>query len=87
VANDKRFESDDPMEIVGMRFPDDDGKIADEMGRTFIDEFLRMGWPPDEILSLFRDPFYRAAHAVYRRRGEPFVVEMIASVHAARQEI
>jgi hypothetical protein len=84
VANPKQFEADDPMEIIGMTFRDDDGKIADEMGRTFIDEFLRMGWPPEDILQLFRDPFYRAAHAVYRRRGEAFVVEMIAAVQASR---
>jgi hypothetical protein len=80
----KALEDDDPMEIVGMKFADPDGKIADEMGRTFIDEFFRMGWPADEILRLFRDPFYQAAHAVYRRRGEAAIVEMIASVQASR---
>ena len=84
MASDTQFESDDPMEIIGMRFRDDDGKIADEMARTFIDEYLRMGWPPDEILRLFSDPFYRAVHAVYRRRGEAYVVELIASVQASR---
>jgi hypothetical protein len=84
VANDKQLESDDPMEIIGMRFRDDDGKIADEMARTFVDEYLRMGWPPEDLLQLFRDPFYRAVHAVYHRRGEAYVVELIASVQAAR---
>ena len=82
MSNGKEFEDDDPMEIVGMTFADPDGKIAEEMGRTFVDEYLRMGWPPEDILAVFRDPFYRAVHAIYRLRGEAFVVEMIARAQA-----
>jgi hypothetical protein len=84
MSNQKPLEDDDPMEIVGMTFSDPEGKIAEEMGRTFIDEFLRMGWPPPEILALFRDPFYRAPHALYRRRGEEYVLGLIESVQAER---
>lgn len=82
MANGKDFEDDDPMEIVGMTFADPGGKMAEEMGRTFVDEYLRMGFPPDEILALFRDPFYRAVHAIYQQRGEAFVERMIARVQA-----
>jgi hypothetical protein len=54
------------------------------MGRTFIDEFLRMGWPPHAIVGLFRDPFYRAPHSIFRSRGEDYVVALVESVHGAR---
>lgn len=83
-GKEKALEHDDPMELVGMRFADDDGRIVDEMGRTFIDEFLRMGWPPPEILRVFRDPFYRAAHELYRRKGEPYVEQLISAIQAER---
>jgi hypothetical protein len=54
--------------------------MREEMGRTFVDEFLRMGWPPDAILRVFRDPFYRAPHAIFVAKGEPYVVNLIDSV-------
>jgi len=61
-GREKDFEDDDPMELVGMVIPTEGDEMLDAMGRTFADEFLRMGYPPPAILSLFRDPFYRAPH-------------------------
>jgi hypothetical protein len=73
------------MELVGMVIPTEGDEMLDAMGRTFADEFLRMGYPPPAILSLFRDPFYRAPHSLYTHKGEPYIVEMIEQVRQARR--
>lgn len=52
----------------------------DEMARCFTEEFIRMGYKDDALLALFRDPFYRGPHAVWRRRGEDHVTALIAEV-------
>jgi hypothetical protein len=84
-GREKDFEDDDPMELVGMVIPTEGDEMLDAMGRTFADEFLRMGYPPPAILSLFRDPFYRAPHSLYTHKGEPYIVEMIEQVRQARR--
>lgn len=84
-GREKDFEDDDPMELVGMVIPTKGDEMLDAMGRTFADEFLRMGYPPPAILSLFRDPFYRAPHSLYTHKGEPYIVEMIEQVRQARR--
>ena len=81
---DKPYESRDPMELVGAVYLDD-GEAAsiEEMGRCFVEEFLRMGWPAESILTLFADPFYRGPHAVYCRKGRDYVRTLIESVSGA----
>lgn len=79
----KDFEEDDPMELVGMVIGTNDD-MMEEMGLTFIDEFLRMGWPPDAIIGLFRDPFYRAPHSILCKRGERYVIDLVERVQSAR---
>lgn len=80
----KQYEEDDPMELVGMVMGPADATMMEEMGRTFIDEFFRMGWPPDAIVALFRDPFYRAPHSIFRQKGEAYVIDLVDTVRAAR---
>jgi len=80
----KEYEDDDPMELVGFVMEAEDENMMLEMGRTFIDEFLRMGWPPEAIIEVFKDPFYRAPYSIYAKKGQAFVVEMIESVRSAR---
>jgi hypothetical protein len=84
-GREKQLEDDDPMELVGMVIDTDSDAMIEEMGRTFADEFLRMGYPPPAIVRLFRDPFYRAPHSLYLKKGEPYIVEMIEAVRVARQ--
>ena len=80
----KEFELDDPMEIVGVAslppMTDDEER---EMHRCIVDEYVRMGFGDAAILDLFRNPFYRATHAVWRARGEAYVNELIQGVRAA----
>lgn len=53
-----------------------------EMADTFIEEFLRLGYGPEHVLALFRNPHYLGPRLVLQRRGEPFVRERIAEVFA-----
>ncbi len=77
----KPFEPDDPLALVGVALPAADGAL-EEMARTFVQEYLLQGWDERRLLALFRNPFYRAPHLVYRARGEEDVRRLIAEVLA-----
>ncbi|MDR7544337.1 MAG: hypothetical protein QN120_08850 [Armatimonadota bacterium] len=78
----KSFEPDDPMALVGV-VGDADAAAADEMARCLVEEYLRAGWDEVRLLALFRNPFYRALHGIYRARGEEAVAALIAEVAAS----
>ncbi len=79
---EKEYEEDDPMALVGVRLSGVEAEEAlDEMARTFVSEFARMGYSSDRIRAIFRDPFYRGPYAVYRRRGEAYVERLLEEVH------
>jgi hypothetical protein len=78
----KTFEPDDPMALVGV-VVDADPDAADEMARCLVEEYLRAGWDETRLLALFRNPFYRALHGIYRARGEEAVRTLIAEVAAS----
>jgi hypothetical protein len=73
----KTFDTDDPLALVGAT---SDSPVTDEaveeMGRAFVDEFARMGWGRERLLALFRNPFYRGPHLVWRLKGEAWVREL-----------
>ncbi len=69
----------DPMELVGVALPTSSDAL-DEMGRTFAEEYLRMGNSPEYVLGLFEDPFYRGPNQVYTVRGAQAVRAMIEEV-------
>jgi hypothetical protein len=81
---DKEFEDDDPMELVGTVCEGDAAGGLDEMARTIVEEFVRMGWPSDQIMSLFVDPFYRGPHAVFQAKGMAYVMGLIEQVSTRR---
>ena len=68
------FEEDDPMELVGVALPDGD---PEELASAIVEEFIRMGLNNEELLALFRDPFYAGPHAIWRSRGEAYVLGLI----------
>ncbi len=77
----KSFEEDDPMEFVGVELPTPEGYDAfGEMARAFIGEFALMGFSRDQILQLFRNPFYQGPYAIYRSRGEEYVCGLLDEV-------
>lgn len=77
------FDFEDPFELNGMSFPTDEDTTV-PMAETFIEEFLRMGYDPGAILSLFRDPHYLGPNMAFQTRGETFVRGLIEDAFACR---
>lgn len=77
---EKRFDPEDPMALTGAVLPlSEKESVAaeEEMARTIVEEFALLGRDDEEILKLFRNPFYRFPHQVYRARGEKYVRNLI----------
>ena len=81
LSKKSEVESDDPLEMVQafLNLPADED-FYDQMARTFIEEYMMMGWSDEEIFSLFQEPFYRGTHDVLQKKGELFVKNLIHEV-------
>jgi hypothetical protein len=75
----KRFAIEDPFEAVAVSVSTAED-TTDEMARTFVEEFALLGFAPESVMRLFRNPFYAGAHMIYERRGEEFVWGLIREV-------
>jgi hypothetical protein len=75
----KKLENDDPFTLIGVPITTGAEDALVEMACAFAEEFLRMGWSPDRILQLFRNPFYRGPYAAYQAKGEEWVRALLAS--------
>jgi hypothetical protein len=79
--------AEDPMEIVGVVLDRPiDRSGLDEMARTFVEEYALMGWGPKRILTMFRHPFYGAAHDALEALGEERIVELIEQTLGGRPD-
>lgn len=78
---EKQFEQEDPFELVQMylNVPADDS-FYEGMARTFIEEYMKLGFSDEEIFYLFREPFYKATHDILGKKGEDFVRHLIGEV-------
>ncbi len=65
------------MELVGVRLPVQDDTALKDMADCFAEEFIRMGHSVEEVLALFKNPFYAGPHAAYSNLGEERICEMI----------
>ncbi|HJM44134.1 MAG: hypothetical protein QGF68_06100 [Nitrospinota bacterium] len=74
----KEFEHDDPMELVSFALPQGGEEMEREMARCLADEFTRMGVSEEDLLIMFRNPFYSVLNGVYQSLGEAVVVDLIA---------
>jgi hypothetical protein len=74
----KEADPDDPMELVGVRFPVDETTF-DEMASCLVEEYQRDGWTDEQLLTMFRTPFYAGLHVIWRRRGDAWVKALIAA--------
>jgi hypothetical protein len=72
----RAVEIDDPMTLHATPLPGD----PEVMFRCVVEEYARMGCGAEEILALFRDPFYPALNALGERFGEAGVRERLAGV-------
>jgi hypothetical protein len=78
----KQPEADDPYAFVAAGYAIGDQDEADAvMGRCLIEEYALMGFAPERVLRLFQIPTYTATHDIYQRRGERFVLDLIAQVY------
>ncbi len=66
----------DPMELVAHGVPAPEG-TDDLMAMAIVDEFVRMGMERDEILELFRNPFFAMTHRIWRRYGDAYCVSLL----------
>ncbi len=70
-------DADDPMELVGVRLPVLDDQAMKDMAECFVEEFVRLGHTADDLMSMFRDPFYGGVHQAYQALGEAHIGELI----------
>ena len=73
----RETDSQDPMELVGVRLPVADQGALALMADCFAEEFIRLGHSEEEVLALFEDPFYAGPHRAYCSLGEARIREMI----------
>ncbi len=66
----------DPNMLVGVMLPAD-AEATTEMAYVFAEEFARMGQNRQQILSLFKNPFYSGAHGAYQSLGEAKTLAII----------
>jgi hypothetical protein len=66
----------DPNVLVGVMLPADPETMRD-MAYVFAEEFARLGYTREQLLSLFKNPFYGGAHGAYRSLGEDETLSII----------
>ena len=73
----KEVAPEDPMELVGIALPQEDG---DSMAECLIEEYLLLGWNDRQLMTLFTRPFFQATHRIYHDKGEEYVQSLIQKV-------
>lgn len=66
----------DPNMLVGVMLPAD-AEATRDMAYVFAEEFARLGYGREQLLSLFKNPFYGGAHGAYRTLGEQETLAII----------
>jgi hypothetical protein len=72
----KKVESDDPMELVGIVIPGEPGEL-EAMAECFVEEYVRLGWDERRLMTIFHSPMFLATHRIYRQKGEDWVRALI----------
>ena len=67
----------DPVALHGVEVPDPDGASLRAMAECFVEEYLRLGFPPERVLALFRTPAYPLAHRAWTALGAGAVSEIV----------
>ncbi len=71
----KPFEDDDPMELTGVALPE--GDMEEEAAEALVEEFVMMGFDDEQLLHLFKNPFYTKTHQIYLQKGEEYMRALI----------
>ena len=67
---------EDPMDLHGFEVPGD----PDLMMRMLVEDYARMGWNTESIISLANDPNYQVFHGLLRMFGEVEFCRRVADV-------
>jgi hypothetical protein len=66
----------DPNLLVGVMLPAN-AEATRDMAYVFAEEFARLGYTREQLLWLFKNPFYGGAHGAYRALGENETLSII----------
>src|SRR5262245_31514799 len=77
------YDFDDPLELNGMSFQTNEVTTT-AMAECLVEEFVRLGYEPMQILALFRNPQYLGMGLVLHKRGVSFIREVITEQFARR---
>ena len=75
------FDIEDPLGLNGVALVTEQD-TTDAMCECFVEEFMRMGYSPEQVLALFRNAEYLGLYLVLEKRGEQFVRGRVAEVYA-----
>lgn len=73
------FEDPDPTDpnmLVGVML-EANAEATRDMAYVFAEEFARLGYTREQLLWLFKNPFYGGAHGAYRALGESETLSII----------
>jgi hypothetical protein len=59
-----------------MVLPGEEGQL-EAMAECIIDEYVRMGWDEQRLMTLFVNPMFMATYRIYRQKGEGYVRDLI----------
>jgi hypothetical protein len=59
----------DPNVLIGVMLPAN-AEATRDMAYVIAEEFARLGYSREQLLSLFKNPFYGGAHGAYQTLGE-----------------
>jgi hypothetical protein len=76
-------EGDDPHELLALAVPALGTETWRLQAECFAEELLRTGYDPEQVLAIFKDPFYAGAHQALTHLGEDSVRAAIEQVAAA----
>ena len=66
----------DPNMLVGVMLSAD-AEATRDMAYVFAEEFARLGYTREQLLWLFKNPFYGGAHGAYRSLGETEILRIV----------
>ena len=66
----------DPNMLIGVMLPAD-AEATRDMAYVFAEEFARLGYTREQLLWLFKNPFYGGAHGAYQALGEQETLSII----------
>lgn len=75
------FVDEDPMGLIGMVLPGEPGQL-EVMAECVIEEYVRLGWSEQRLMTLFVNPMFLATHRIYRQKGETYVRDLIQQTRA-----